>query len=88
MGYSAIVSIKCDYPGCEVYDEYLDTDHLDHWYMPEGWARVELQMDVEHGDHHDEAEVFGLLCPAHSAEIKERLWPGREVEPRHRGWRR
>ena len=85
MGYSSIVSIKCDYPEC---DEYMDSDRVDHSYLPEGWARVYFQMDVEHEDHHDEAEVFGLLCPAHSAEMKERLWPGQELEPRRRGWRR
>ena len=85
MSYSSIVSITCDYPGCEISDEYLDSDRLEHPYLPEGWARVDLQMDVAHEDHHDEAELFGLLCPAHSAEIKERLWPGRELEPRRRG---
>ena len=84
MGYSAIVSIKCDYPDCEISDDYLDSDRVDHWYLPQGWARVRLQMDVEHEDRHDEAGLFGLLCPAHSDEIKERLWPGQEPEPRHR----
>ena len=84
MGYSSIVSIRCDYPGCETSDEYLDSDRVEHWYLPEGWARVDLQMDIEHEDHHDEAALFGLLCPAHSAEIKERLWPGQEPEPRRR----
>ena len=83
MGYSAIVSIKCDYPGCETADDYLDSDRLDHWYLSEGWSRVRLRLDVEHEDHHDEAGHSSLLCPAHSAEIKELLWPGEEPEPRH-----
>ena len=84
MGYSAIVSIKCDYPGFEVSDDYLDSDNVDHWYLSEGWARIRLRLDVEHEDHRDEALLSSLLCPAHTAEIKERLWPGQEAEPRGR----
>ena len=82
MGYSAIVSIKCDYPDCEIADDYLDSDRLDHWYLPEGWARVRLRMDVEHEDHHDEAALSSLLCPAHTAEVKDLLWAGQEPKPR------
>ena len=84
MGYSSIVSIKCDHPDCEVSDDYVDSDRLDHWYLPKGWARLDLQMDVEHDDHHDEAGLFCLLCPEHSSEITQRLWPGREPESRRR----
>ena len=84
MGYSSIVSIKCDYPGCESSDDYVDSDRLDHWFLPEGWARIEMQVDVEHDDHHDEAGLFSLLCPEHGDAIKERLWPGQEPERRSR----
>jgi hypothetical protein len=80
MGYSSIVSIRCDYPGCEVADEYLDSDRFDHSFLPKGWARIEFQTDVEHEDHHDAVGLFSLLCPEHGNEIKERLWPGQEPE--------
>jgi hypothetical protein len=84
MGYSSIVSIGCDFPGCERSDDYVDSDRLDHWFLPEGWARVELQLDVEHEDHHDEASLFSLLCPDHTRDMKEQLWPGEEPERRSR----
>ena len=82
MGYSAIVSIRCDYPGCEVADDYLDSDNVDYRYLPEDWARVRLRMDVQHEDHHDEAALSSLLCPAHSTGVKELLWPEQELAPR------
>ena len=53
MGYSSIVSIKCDYPSCEVADEFFDSAGAQHEFLPVGWARVEFQTDVEHEDHHD-----------------------------------
>ena len=80
MGYSSIVSIKCDYPGCEVADEYFDSERSDHSYLPDGWARIELQIDVEHEDHHDEAGLLALLCPDHGHQIREQLWEGAEPQ--------
>ncbi|MEK9659477.1 MAG: hypothetical protein VW450_06010 [Chloroflexota bacterium] len=81
MGYSSIVSIKCDYPGCEVADEYLDSDRVAHQFLPVGWARVEFQTDVEHEDHHDEVGFFSLLCPEHGMVLRSQLWPGQEPRP-------
>ncbi len=80
MGYSSIVSIKCDYPSCEVADEYFDSDRVEHQYLPVGWARVEFQTDVEHEDHHDSVGLSALLCPDHGRQVKEQLWPGQEPE--------
>ena len=80
MGYSSIVSIKCDYPDCDVYDEYMDSDRVEHQYLPAGWARVDYQTDVEHEDHHDTIGLASLLCPEHGQQLKERMWPGQEPE--------
>jgi hypothetical protein len=81
MGFSSIVSIKCDYPSCDVSDEYLDSDRVEHQFLPSGWGRVEFQTDVEHEDHHDAVGLSSLLCPEHALEVRERMWPGQEPEP-------
>ena len=80
MGYSSIVSIKCDYPDCEVADEYFDSDRVEHQYLPVGWASLDFQTDVEHEDHHDSVGLNALLCPDHGRQVKEQLWPGQEPE--------
>ena len=83
VGFSSIVSIKCDYPGCDLADEYMDSDRVDHQYLPDGWVRLEYQTDVEHEDHHDPVGLFALLCPEHGLNIKELLWPGQEPDTHH-----
>ena len=84
MGYSSIVSIKCDYPGCEVFDEYMDSDRVEHQFLPTGWARVEIQADIEHQDHHDAVGLAALLCPEHGQLLQNQVWPGQEPESHHR----
>ena len=83
IGYSSIVSIKCDYPECDTSDEYLDSDRVEHQFLPDNWARVELQTDIEHEDHHDAVGLSALLCPDHAIEVRERMWPGKEPEMNH-----
>ena len=80
MGFSSIVSIKCDYPDCDISDEYLDSDRVEHQFLPTGWARIEFQTDVEHEDHHDAVGLLALLCPRHGQEVRERMWPGQEPD--------
>ena len=80
MGYSSIVSISCDHPGCDVADEYLDSDRVEHQYLPVGWARLDFHTDIEHEDHHDSVGLSALLCPDHGRQVKEQLWPGQDPE--------
>jgi hypothetical protein len=58
----------------------MDSDRVEHQYLPAGWARVEFQTDVEHEDHHDAVGLAALLCPPHAARVRERMWPGKEPE--------
>jgi hypothetical protein len=83
VGFSSIVSIKCDYPDCETSDEYMDSDRVEHQHLPEGWVRLEYQTDVEHEDHHDPVGLFALLCPEHGLRLRDQIWPGRTPEAGH-----
>jgi hypothetical protein len=80
VGYSSIVSIKCDYPDCEIADEFFDSAGAEHEYLPVGWVRLEFLTDVEHEDHHDPVGLSALLCPNHGSQVREQLWRGKEPE--------
>lgn len=78
MGYSSIVSIKCDYPFCETADEFFDAAGAEHAHLPVGWARFEFQTDIEHEDHHDSVGLNAFLCPGHAMQLRDQVWPGQE----------
>jgi hypothetical protein len=61
MGLSAIGHFSCDYPGCEVINDFYITNSSPE--LPEGWSDLQGDVRLEGGEYRFVRRVF--LCPEH-----------------------